>query len=160
MFIHIPCWDFPNPIKGCLIKSHSLKGQFESISNSNSFGFLKCPNGIRLCWNSRVLKKSKKLLKYNIFIQKKHFSSLFYTIQCLHLSVILHEFSQEFVEIVISCDLSMKIYQKKQVIQKLSTSLKLSFMAKVIKICLFIFGMRGIQHELIYTTYPSQSVLT
>ena len=37
--------DFPNPIKRCLIKAHSLKGQIESISNSNSFGFLKCcPN--------------------------------------------------------------------------------------------------------------------
>ena len=134
MFIHIPCWDFPNPIKGCLIKSHSLKGQFESISNSNSFGF-------GLCWNSRVLKTSRKLPKFKIFIQKQHFSSLFYTIQCLHFSVILHEFSQEFVEIVISCDLSMKIYQKKQVIQKLSTSLKLSIMAKFIKIRLFNFEL-------------------
>ena len=32
MFIHIPCWDFPNHIKGCLIKSHSLKGKIEFIS--------------------------------------------------------------------------------------------------------------------------------
>ena len=33
-------------------------------------------------------------------------------------------------------------------------------MAKVFKIHLFIFGMHSILHELIYSTYPSQSVLT
>ena len=41
MFIHIPCWDFPNPIKGCLIKEHSLKGQIDCLSESHFFGFFK-----------------------------------------------------------------------------------------------------------------------
>ena len=42
LIVHnIPCWDFPNPIKGCLIKVHSLKGQIDCLSESLFFGFFK-----------------------------------------------------------------------------------------------------------------------
>ena len=33
LIVHnIPCWDFPNPIKACLIKEHALKGQIDCLS--------------------------------------------------------------------------------------------------------------------------------
>ena len=42
LIVHnIPCWDFPNPIKVCLIKEHSLKGQIDCLSEFHSFGSFK-----------------------------------------------------------------------------------------------------------------------
>ena len=35
---NIPCWDFPSPIKGCLIKVHSLKGQIDCLSEFDFLG--------------------------------------------------------------------------------------------------------------------------
>ena len=35
---NIPCWDFPSPIKGCLIKVYSLKGQIDCLSEFDFWG--------------------------------------------------------------------------------------------------------------------------
>ena len=42
LIVHnIPCWDFPKPIKLCLIKEHSLKGQIDCLSEFDFLGIFQ-----------------------------------------------------------------------------------------------------------------------
>ena len=60
LIVHnIPCWDFPNPIKGCLIKVHSLKGQIDCLSEFLFFDFSNIAEissllSAILHWNSKL----------------------------------------------------------------------------------------------------------
>ena len=61
LIVHnIPCWDFPDPIKGCLIKEHSLKGQIDCLSEFHfSLDFSNIAEitsllSVILNWNSKL----------------------------------------------------------------------------------------------------------
>ena len=43
LIVHnIPCWDFPNPIKECLIKIHSLKGHTAAYTQQGTHSVHCC----------------------------------------------------------------------------------------------------------------------
>ena len=50
---NIPCWDFPNPIKECLLKIHSLKGHtaaYTQCTHSTHTAYTQqCTHSVHCC---------------------------------------------------------------------------------------------------------------